>query len=148
VDEIRGAGAVGEGRRERFDVAGADGIFEVGAPSGLIGGAVREYAVDESTALTSEALTSEPVVGPLIHEGRGGAFGDTSVYRPWASTNRSWTGIRTNANTIMSRIAAHAITSERIITLSLTCINGKISPDKKEEHAQDPSLSTSQDIPS
>ena len=42
VEDIRGAGAVGEGRREIFDDAGADGIFEVGAPSGLIGGAVRE----------------------------------------------------------------------------------------------------------
>ena len=42
VDEIRGAGAVGEGMRTRFDAAGADGIFVVGAPSGVIGGAVRE----------------------------------------------------------------------------------------------------------
>jgi len=146
VEVMRGAAAVGDDRRSRLE-AGADGIFDVGAPKGVIGGAVREYAVDVSTGRTLPGWTMASVVGAAIHEGRAGAFGDTSVYRPWASVNRSCVGSRIKANMMTRNIAAQPMTSERIISVSLTCINGKISQDKEGRSQVSPD-SASQDVPS
>ena len=57
VEVTRGAAETGDGRITRLEevptpVTGADGMFDVGAPRGITGGAVREYAVDVSTGLT------------------------------------------------------------------------------------------------
>ena len=51
------------------------------------------------------------------HSGVGGAFGDTSVSRPYASLKYSWAGMTANANKTRSTIDPHRMALLRIISL-------------------------------